>query len=668
MQIKPIARLEPSDLPFAESPDLAVRFVARLRSKPTRSQLRYDPSDIPGFLAFSGPEVAEVRLIKGLERGDLILVFGPGDSRGPIAPLAIWRRDSDSSAVGSWKSGIVGYTPPTLSPLLDRLNLAGETPRSSIQARQGAGFNHSSYSTDEVVPPKNKQTPAEHKLALGLGAAPGITSLAMGGRRSEGAPSKPLRLRVGIFLDGTLNNINNIEIFKRKLESECAVAMRKGAAELKACRNRLRLIMGESYAGDPTNVIKLFGLYREESRERVDAFEHSTKVYQGGVGTTDRADDSGWGMATGLGETGITAQVEKAFSRLSERIYELVSGAQIDQLTIDIFGFSRGAAASRYAANEIVRAKEGALGEFFRAKQIAWPSSVSIGFMGLFDTVAGIINPLLLDVSAGNGRNYPVKLDVDPASIRALVHLVAQDERRANFALSSVRSGSEGLPSRFREISLPGAHSDIGGGYPLTQEEMLLLHPTVDVSGSDTKWPRQTSEWDNIQELMQRKTDEGWIGNHSLPLSEGKSPKLFVEEKRSEHPAPDGRIEWSLRMRRAVRGEYSLVSFRLMHLLSREEGVPFDNIPAAAEYALPDELEPIYASFVDQVASGKNELHLPAADQALLKQRYVHHSDHFNAMDFLLFNLKVKHEFPFQLFHPLRPQASKNRTVFYNSP
>lgn len=667
MQIKPISRLEPSDLPFSESPDLAVRFVARLGSQRSSRSLRFDPNDIPGFFAYSKTEVTQSLLMNGLERGDLLLVFDPGDSRGPTAPLAVWRGDSFSSAEGSWKPANFGDAILGLASSVDRLNQAGLTPHSVIADRRGAGGDRGQGASAGTHPSGSKQNPAESKLVLPLGAATGITPLVMGERVFEDSSEKPLHLRVGIFLDGTLNNVHNLEIFKRKLGSECASAMRKGPEELKACRDRLRLVMGESYASDSTNVIKLFGLYKEESREGVDAIERNLKVYQGGVGTTDGANDSRWSVATGLGETGIAEQVEKAFSGLTDRIYELVYGAHIEQLTIDIFGFSRGAAASRYAANEIVKAKDGVLGKLFLAKQVSWPSDVSIGFMGLFDTVAGVVNPLLLDLSAGNGRNFPVNLNVDPPAINALVHLVARDERRANFALSSVRSANKSLPSNFREISLPGAHSDIGGGYPRAQEETLLLYPTIDVTGSDTEWPYQTLEWDNIQEILRQKTDEGWLGDHSLPLDGGEPPKLFVEEKRSDHPVPDGRIEWSLRMRRAVRGEYSLVSFRLMHLLSSQVGVPLDEIPTTDEYALPVDLKPIHASFVDQVTSGKNDLHLEAGDLMLLKQRYVHHSDHFNAMEFLLFSLKAEHDFPFQLFHPLRPTGSKSRAVFYNN-
>lgn len=534
MQIKPIGRLEPNDLPFAESPDLAVRFVARLVGQGSSKSLRFDPNDIPGFTAYSGTQVTQSVLMSGLERGDLLLVFDPDDSRGPIAPLAVWRGDSFSSAEGSWKSGNFGDAIVGLPSGVDRLNKAGLTPHSLIADWRGAGGDYGQGASGGTLPSGSKQNPAESKLVLPLGAAASIAPLVMGERLPEASSEKPLHIRVGIFLDGTLNNVHNVEIFKRKLESECASAMLKGPAALEACRDMLRLVMGESYAGDSTNVIKLFDLYKEESREGVDAIERSLKVYQGGVGTLDGANDSRWGVVTGLGETGIAEQVKKAFSRLTDRIYELVSGAPIKQLTIDIFGFSRGAAASRYAAKEIVKAKDGVLGRLFQAKQVSWPSDVSIEFMGLFDTVAGVVNPLLLDASAGNGRNYPVNLDVDPTAVNGLVHLVAKDERRVNFSLSSVRSADKSLPGNFREISLPGAHSDIGGGYPQVQEETLLLYPTVDVTGSDTEWPYQTLEWDSIQEILRQKTDEGWLGEHSLSLGGGESPKLFVEEKRRD--------------------------------------------------------------------------------------------------------------------------------------
>lgn len=75
MQIKPIGRLEPNDLPFAESPDLAVRFVARLVGQGSSKSLRFDSNDIPGFTAYSRTQVTQSLLMCGLERGDLLLVL-----------------------------------------------------------------------------------------------------------------------------------------------------------------------------------------------------------------------------------------------------------------------------------------------------------------------------------------------------------------------------------------------------------------------------------------------------------------------------------------------------------------------------------------------------------------------------------------------------------------
>jgi hypothetical protein len=58
-----------------------------------------------------------------------------------------------------------------------------------------------------------------------------------------------------------------------------------------------------------------------------------------------------------------------SFTSISQRITEVLDknpGCEITSLTFDTFGFSRGAAAARHFANEIVRGKQGPLGEVLR--------------------------------------------------------------------------------------------------------------------------------------------------------------------------------------------------------------------------------------------------------------------------------------------------------------
>lgn len=53
------------------------------------------------------------------------------------------------------------------------------------------------------------------------------------------------------------------------------------------------------------------------------------------------------------------------------------------------------------------------------------------------------------------------------------VHLVAADEYRKNFALTRVEPSDK----KVVELILPGAHSDIGGGYRITEKEKIVMVP-----------------------------------------------------------------------------------------------------------------------------------------------------------------------------------------------
>lgn len=310
----------------------------------------------------------------------------------------------------------------------------------------------------------------------------------------------------------------NIDLFRDRVESECLTPHQKGEIDDIECEHRLSLLLGDSYANGTSNIAKLWNLYPEAKNETESALTQSFPVYAPGAGSKTGANDSLKGMATGLGGTGIIAQTEKAFSDVALRASGIAGGGIIDDLTIDLFGFSRGAAAARHAANEIIKGSEGELGQAFAANGVPWPENVTVRFLGLFDTVAGIINIRDGDFAPSNDRNAPIDLYLDPATISTAVQLTAIDECRENFALNSICNPDGTLPNNFREIALPGVHSDIGGGYHDSQTERLLLHPTLNVNGSATTWPEQTPQWDNLSELKAEADVEGWVGPQSIPF------------------------------------------------------------------------------------------------------------------------------------------------------
>ncbi len=125
------------------------------------------------------------------------------------------------------------------------------------------------------------------------------------------------------------------------------------------------------------------------------------------------------------------------------------------EITLDIVGFSRGAASARDFANTVVtRANSG----YYRNLEGVNGAcvQVNIRFMGLFDTV--------LSYAMGS-FNMGIPEAVEYAS-----QAVAVNEHRQDFPLESIEPSyaDRGLSPNRTEKGFVGAHSDIGGGYNCT--------------------------------------------------------------------------------------------------------------------------------------------------------------------------------------------------------
>ncbi|MGD8123193.1 phospholipase effector Tle1 domain-containing protein, partial [Vibrio sp. TRT 2004] len=202
-----------------------------------------------------------------------------------------------------------------------------------------------------------------------------------------------------------------------------------------------------------------------------------------GIGTgnsTDiaKADEDNKGLAFGFGKYGIINKVRTGIKEVCSQLGLILIAIEreekikidgLNKLEFDVFGFSRGAAAARHCINSILLGKNGEFAPAFidsMNKQqdkhtlitdFDWESNqhCEVMFAGLFDTVAAY-------GLAHNDNDEPVRLWLDPARVRKAVHLVANkhSEYRYNFSLNRLN-----FAPHFDEIVLPGAHSDIGGGY-----------------------------------------------------------------------------------------------------------------------------------------------------------------------------------------------------------
>lgn len=248
---------------------------------------------------------------------------------------------------------------------------------------------------------------------------------------------------VGLFFDGTGNNRTNIN--RRESNSPIYTAHAKPSFWQD----------NTSYENDRTNVDHLEKMYKKESLY--------FSIYIEGIGTTNDDYDSLKDMGTGEGSTGIRGKVKKCCEELVKTI-KANTKKDVGTLTVDVFGFSRGAAAARNFVHEITLPSEddkparGHFGEQADKSKLKI-AFVRIRFAGLYDTVSAY---------GVKHSNDLVELDLNAINRASkIVHLTAADETREKFELTSVTTGTE--------LSLPGVHSDIGGSYRDNVNEEVSL-------------------------------------------------------------------------------------------------------------------------------------------------------------------------------------------------
>lgn len=251
-----------------------------------------------------------------------------------------------------------------------------------------------------------------------------------------------ITLRLGVFFDGTGNNQANSEAVAGCMAKD--VGLENEAEEIqKVCAEFGYGIDGSapdnSFGNDTSNVARLYDLYKDQAGERIDSAtdEASIAVYIEGIGTVSGGGDDLWGQATGRGKNGVLARVEQSSHLIVQRLKEFKDNnpeVTIRRFEIDIFGFSRGAAAARHFANDIRKGVNSLLATALPTSAslfvegFGWrvQHDVHLNFIGLFDTVPAIVTPLMLDFSPSNDRNWGLNLGLPTGAARKVVQLVAR--------------------------------------------------------------------------------------------------------------------------------------------------------------------------------------------------------------------------------------------------
>ncbi|MGG5208676.1 T6SS phospholipase effector Tle1-like catalytic domain-containing protein [Chryseobacterium sp. MIQD13] len=215
---------------------------------------------------------------------------------------------------------------------------------------------------------------------------------------------------VGIFFDGTGNN-----------------GINAGSSDIPFVNN-------ESYKGAPTNIYKLYNL-----------FNGNSKIYVEGIGTVTGGEDSNFAMATCANPPDAYGySSDDKLQKASDFVRNVVNDKTVDY-HFYIYGFSRGSMLAREFCNQLAT---------------DYPSvNVTIKFLGVFDTVES--KPF---------NTYDMSL---PQEVENALHLCAVNECRFFFPLTGFFENSKNMQntktetagSVWKEIFVPGAHADIGGGY-----------------------------------------------------------------------------------------------------------------------------------------------------------------------------------------------------------
>ncbi|WP_415326061.1 T6SS phospholipase effector Tle1-like catalytic domain-containing protein [Chryseobacterium sp. MMS23-Vi53] len=334
-------------------------------------------------------------------------------------------------------------------------------------------------------------------------------------------PVDTIDVSLNLFFDGTQNNKTNTQL---------------GGDYEEASSDK-----DDSYNNDFTNVARGYDAIDPNAQNQVS-------WYIEGIGTEDKKGDSILkGVAQGEGATGVVAKVAKGCKKGAEALALKFKGQQKKiNLTVNVFGFSRGAAAARhfvhvastmpmisYARGKqilqvfppdnidngrlIINDKDGSKLQFISqfgyfgaclVEKELEIKQIKFKFAGLYDTVASY------GINHRGGWGLPndteeLGLDtIGRGKVQFVLQLASDDEYRDNFDLTNINStGLHGL-----EFTLPGVHSDIGGSYGEgdTETSVLYCDPYDEYNNVNTH-----------QECLEFKKiviDEGWYTDKQLEI------------------------------------------------------------------------------------------------------------------------------------------------------
>lgn len=234
-----------------------------------------------------------------------------------------------------------------------------------------------------------------------------------------------------------------------------------------------------------TNVVKLANALRTHSDDGIE----QKLYYDIGIGAEGSKLKRIFDGATG---TGISANILQAytfiiqnyqpgdelfffgFSRGAFTVRSIVglirNSGMLDQKYIDKTEQAYNLYRSRYPSVH-PRSEEATL---FR-KSFAVEESTKIKFIGVWDTVGALGNPLRFRGRGLFARANQFHDTEISSKIENAFHALAIDEKRKNFQATLWHQKQKVEGQRLEQVWFPGVHSDVGGGYPETSLSDIAL-------------------------------------------------------------------------------------------------------------------------------------------------------------------------------------------------
>jgi len=450
-------------------------------------------------------------------------------------------------------------------------------------------------------------------------------------------------LTLGVFFDGTGNNAVNTQ----NMLAACTAAhfeLSDPDAEIILARTAEEKMgisgtSATSYIGGYTNIHWLNTLYKTDIP--IDTGQVQAAIYVEGIGTEAGKPDSMLGLTLGVADTGVIAKTDLAVKQIAGAIEEALrkfrqtisgGGMTVTSCQFDIFGFSRGAAAARHFANRI-QGKDRVIANAIRygmgeVNYVGAPAGKT-RFIGIFDTVAAIGTPQngLNPHTANTGE---VNIMLRPGVAEKVFHITAQNECRFNFALNSVQPA-------WPELALPGAHSDIGGGYlPVVRENIFLTRPEGETVPLNTP-PHKSRAYRHA--VAQLSVLEASAVVAPLIRTNDISADVWEEERMPVHhiEGMQKRAFAALTMKqRLVKNDWSKVVLRVMLDAAQEAGVVFNPIKTSdKDLSIATALIPLFSKAIESgkaIRKGGKGILFSSSEIDLLAKEFVHCSANWNSI------------------------------------